>query len=373
MKIYYDNMIYSLQKAGGISIYWYEIMKRLIRDKIDVSFVENVNADNIFRNRIVLEEKIVCDLTLPINIIRYFPVLKNIKGGSIFHSSYYRISPKRGVVNITTVHDFTYEYFSKGIKKWINYYQKKIAIYFSKGIICISENTKKDLLKFHPWAKNKRIKVIYNGVSDEFEFMEKEKLKEVYEKYGREKYILFVGDRAKYKNFDIAVEALVKLSNYKLLIIGGKPLSKVEVDFLDKKLFGRYKRLEGISTNELNKIYNISFCLVYPSEYEGFGIPPLEAMKAGCPVIVNNSSSLPEVVGDAAIILDNIDSLKIVNGIQNLENDIFRNELIKKGLIQVKKFDWEKTYNETLSFYEEIYNQELGDNNENINNNSKLQ
>lgn len=359
IKIYYDNIIYNLQKAGGVSIYWYEMMKRLIRDKKNIKFIETNKNNNIFSCKLEQYETIT-EIKCPVKFSRYMPLLKKIEQDAIFHSSYYRVSLQKKIINITTVHDFTYEYFSNGMKKWINYYQKKMAIYFSKGIICISENTKKDLLKFHPWAKDKKIRIIYNGVSDEFYRLNRAELDDVYEKYGNEKYVLFVGDRAEYKNFDMVVDALKDLTGYYLLIIGGKQLSKKELELLERKLMNRYKRLEGISTEELNKLYNIAFCLVYPSEYEGFGIPPLEAMKAGCPVIVNNASSIPEVVGDAGLKIDIINSLKIKENIELLNKKELRESLINKGINQVKKFDWENTYNEILDFYEEVYKSELG-------------
>ena len=102
-------------------------------------------------------------------------------------------------------------------------------------------------------------------------------------------------------------------------------------------------------------IYRKAFCLVYPSQYEGFGIPPLEAMKSGCPVIVSNVSSLPEVVGDAGIFLNKMTVVECMEKIQSLENNYFRDMMIDKGLAQSQKFSWNICAEETLKFYEKIY------------------
>ena len=100
---------------------------------------------------------------------RYLPVTcKNVNESFIFHSSYFRISSNPNAINITTVHDFTYEYFYHGLHKWIHCWQKYYAIRKSKYVVCISENTKKDLLNFLPDVDEKKIHVIYNGVSDDY-------------------------------------------------------------------------------------------------------------------------------------------------------------------------------------------------------------
>ena len=103
----------------------------------------------------------------------------------------------------------------------------------------------------------------------------------------------------------------------------------------------------------LNIEYNKSFALLYPSSYEGFGIPPLEAMKAGCPVIAINVSSIPEVVGDAGILLDSIQVDEIIEALQQVDN--MRSDLTARGFIQAAKFSWDKCYNETQNVYKNFF------------------
>ena len=347
MKIIYDNIIYSLQKAGGISTYWNELSSRLKKNKLDITFYGFEN-ENIFGKDInqEIESKIISKFA------RYLPFLKKLPKNSIFHSSYYRVSNQKDIVNITTVHDFTYEYYRKGLAKYIHSLQKGRAINKSDGIICVSENTKKDLLKFYPNINDDKIKVIYNGVSNTFFQLTQPSnyLTNNYEKLKNKKYILYVGDRKGYKNFDIAIKVFQKLNDFIFVIVGGGDLRDDEKELLQKEYF----HYQGISTKDLNILYNNAFCLLYPSSYEGFGIPILEAMKAGCPVVSTNISSIPEVAGDAGLLVDKVEVKEFVKAILKLENKEFRNEIISKGFEQAKKFSWDKCFEETLEFYKKV-------------------
>ena len=360
MKITYDNIIFSLQKAGGISIYWAELIKRLVQKEKEAIFFESENQ-NIFRKELDIETKKENNINL--QLLRYLPFTKKLPKKSIFHSSYYRVSLQKNIVNITTVHDFTYEYFRSGLAKCIHVWQKGFAIKKSDGIICVSENTKKDLLKFYPMINESKIKVIYNGVGDEFVKLENpnEYLADRFEVLKNKKYILYIGDRSKYKNFKIAIEVLKKLNDYIFVVIGGQEFSNIELENM-KDIKESVFHFRGISGDKLNVLYNNAFCLLYPSSYEGFGIPIAEAMKAGCPVVSTNASSIPEVAGDAGLLVNEIKVENFVNEIKKLENDDFKNALINKGIEQVKKFSWDKCFNETYSFYREVLDRKFGKN-----------
>lgn len=352
MKIIYDNIVFSLQKAGGISIYWSELIKRL-KFNDDVMFYEYEN-ENIFRQS--LDKLVDSELAFIKRFVRYFPFSRKIQSNAIFHSSYYRVSLQKSVANITTVHDFTYEYYSKGIAKKIHSLQKGFAIKNSDGIICVSENTKKDLIKFYPNINEENIRVIYNGISTDFYKIEEnvETLSGTFELLKKNKYILFVGDRSAYKNFNVVLDVISKLSNYQLVIVGGKELNINEAQSL-KRANLSYFHFKGISSKDLNVLYNNAFCLLYPSSYEGFGIPIAESMKAGCPVITSNCSSIPEVAGKGALLIDDITSDKVISSIRRLEDLDLREQLVNEGYIQANKFNWDKCFKETYDFYEFVW------------------
>lgn len=347
-----DNIIFSLQKAGGISIYWFELIK-IIRNRYVVTFYENENI-NIFRKKIKLN---VCKESLLSNrIIRYLPFLKKIPEKSIFHSSYYRVSLQKNVVNITTVHDFTYEYYGKGLAKLIHHWQKHFAINNSDGIICVSENTKRDLIKFFPKIDEVKIKVIYNGVSNDFFPLENKEglLEKSFYKLITKKYVVFVGDRAEYKNFSLVLDAVRSNKFLDLVVVGGKCFSdteKKEINVLEE----RVHHFVGISSRDLNILYNNAYCLVYPSSYEGFGIPVIEAMKSGCPVITTRYSSIPEVAGEAGIYIENLSPADINEKLLLIDNISIRNNFIELGFLQAEKFSWENSANETFAFYDKIH------------------
>lgn len=361
MKIIFDNIIYSLQKSGGGSVYWTELLKRHNEsDENKVEFYEQTEPnENIFRKGLNLKN--ICkESFLNLTIRRYLNFTVPIKEKSIFHSSYFRISSSKNAINVTTVHDFTTEKFRSGLARWVNLQQKKHAVMNSSGIICISENTKKDLLHFIPNVDPKKIKVIYNGVSNDFfkidENFDISKQDNRFQNLENYKYLLYIGHRTTYKNFPIAVETAAKFKNkYKFVIIG--EAFNEEEQLLVNSHFNadEYIIVSKLDNVGLNALYNTAFALLYPSSYEGFGIPIVEAMKTHCPVIASNNSSIPEVAGDAAILCKNIEVSEFEKAVLKLENINFRNNLIEKGIAQSKKFNWDNTYNDYLLFYKELY------------------
>lgn len=360
-----DNIIFSLQKSGGISTLWGELLNKVIKEnKTRNSFLEYCqHNENIVRKKIDINEYQVLnkrDEFLKIERFRS-PKLKDFKTKFIFCSSYYRVSSNKKAINVTIVHDFTHEQYHKGLRKRIHTRQKHNAIKKANAIICISENTKKDLLYFFPETDPSKIKIIYNGVANHFYQINKElfwidiksELKELEEK----RCILFVGSRVGYKNFDIALKTFALLSeDYHFLIIG-EPLSGKEMLSLKQQLNpGSFSVFSRIDNDTLNKIYNKSFLLLYPSSYEGFGIPVVESMKAGTPVIAFNATSIPEVAGNAGILIDKLDPENIKKEILKLENKDYYQQVSAKGLLQSSKFSWDSTMQEYYEFFKELGN-----------------
>jgi glycosyltransferase involved in cell wall biosynthesis len=233
-------------------------------------------------------------------------------------------------------------------------------------IIADSDNTKQDIIKFLKVAPEK-IKVVYLAASENFKPLPKtDSQKSQLKRYGiARRYILNVGTIEPRKNIPLLIEAFggyIKESkqNSLLLVIAGKKgwdyqrcLQKVkEVGLEDNVIFCNY-----VADNDLPLLYNFAEVFICPSFYEGFGLPVLEAMCCGAPVICSNRSSLPEVAADAACYIepDSIDSIK--SAIKRLmEDNTLREDLSKKALERSKKFSWTETANKTLDIYREILN-----------------
>lgn len=352
MRIVFDNIVFSLQRRGGISVVWKEIVSRFIKNKCDdITLVEyETNKKNMFHEAIPFTQDMVLmkHTFIFLYLERYLDLRLNIQEPFIFHSSYFRLCNNKNAINITTVHDFTYEYVYKGRKNgaFMHLWQRNRAIRKADAVVCISENTKRDLLKFLPDVPLDKVYVIYNGVSKEYRVIE-DKIK------GIQNHLLFVGARAAYKNGLWLAEA-IKDTDYKVIFCGGA-MKEDEKVFYDRILGpNRYEVKVGLSNEDLNRYYNSVKCLVYPSSYEGFGIPIVEAQSAGCPVIAYNTSSIPEVIGDRTLLMNDLTKEELLNKLLLLDNDKVRKDVIKKGLENVNRFSWDLTFKSYRDLYQKL-------------------
>jgi len=232
----------------------------------------------------------------------------------------------------------------------------RFALNKAEKILVPSESTKKDLIKkfgFLNKAKNKsRIFVTPEAAGDEFKIKPKN-LNEVRKKYDLpEKFLLTVGGLQPRKNISRLIDAVEdSKEKIQLVIVGDNGWNgeeSVEKIAASKKIL----QITNCSSEDLIALYHLATIFIFPSLYEGFGLPILEAMAAGCPVICSNSSSLPEVASDAAIMIDPLDTDKMRDAITNLwNNEKLRGELIKKGHTQTASFTWKKTAELTLKAF----------------------
>lgn len=231
----------------------------------------------------------------------------------------------------------------------------------AKKLCAVSENTKTDLIKMFN-VDEKRVEIIYCAVSNMMKKLEKNEIEEIRKSnIVPGKYFLAVSTIEPRKNYLNLIRAFSifseKHDDYKLIIVGKKGWQYKDVFKEVKKLKIEKKVVfpDYIPEDGLVNLYNLSTALVFPSFYEGFGIPPLEAMKCGCPVIAANVSSIPEVLGDAGLFVDPNDPVDISKKMLKIVEDEFvRNDLISKGYKRVEQFSWEKSARKLLSVFNEI-------------------
>jgi len=271
----------------------------------------------------------------------------------IDHSLSHLISSFDSKKTVITCHDLIGLTVPKSIPFWKRkVFWKNVTrnLFKAKKIIAISQRTKNDILKYSS-CRSENIEVIYLGVGTGFRRIEKERRRGIFK--FKKPAILHVGDDIFYKNVNGLIKAIVKLGrDIKFVNVG--LISKTNLVLL-KKLKIDFVRFRNLSEEELVQVYNAVDLLVYPAWYTGFGLPVLEAMACGCPVICSNAGALPEAAGKAAIMVCPDDIKGLAKAIETtLMSDDLRQELLEKGLIQVKKFSWEKTAMETADIYRKI-------------------
>ncbi len=369
MKIFLDPQIFYLQKFGGISRIYAEFWS-ICKERKDVEIVcplfysDNLHLreKNLFPKRLTFlfdknypGKKYVNAILKRVNK-KYINYHLNKNDYDVFVASYYVpyfMDKLQGKPCIATVFDMIHEifpaYFTKEEEIMAN---KKLVCEKSDKIVAISASTKKDILKFYPTIKEDKVRVIY--LSQSIDTKEVNTLGIL-----PSKYVLFIGKRGLYKQFDTLLKAMLPVfeqdRDIKILCAGGGKLSGAEQQQLtDLKLQDRIVQY-NFNDNELFSIYQKAALFVFPSEYEGFGIPALESMVCGCPVILSNTSSLPEIAEDAALYFEPNDVIGLTTAIKEiLYNDAVRESLVAKGYEQAKKFSWKKMTEEYLETAREI-------------------
>lgn len=269
------------------------------------------------------------------------------------------IHPKNSIV---TVHDIAFELFEGIYTGFMQQYQRwtsRFAVRHAAKVITISQSTKNDLVKVYK-VDPEKIQIIPLGFDkDIFQPLTYEQAQSSLDRFGLvyQKYILFVGTLQPRKNISSLVNAFVKLKKEhhieeKLVIVGkrGWLWEPIEEKIRQaNKLTSGIKYLDYVEQSDLNSIIAGASLLTLPAFYEGFGLPPLEAMASGVPVVVSNVSSLPEVVGDAGKLIDpnSVDSIA-AGLLEVLTDKELRKQMIEKGFMQANKFTWEETGKNTL-------------------------
>jgi glycosyltransferase involved in cell wall biosynthesis len=388
MKILFDHQIFYRQNYGGVSRYFCELMNQFSVDPamkftLPLHYVQNDNLEQfpqlnrywsgryivLYNNPFIsaLGKKMRCNsinfgLNYIINNRAESVRLLKKQDFDIFHPTYYEpyfLEYLQKKPFVLTVYDMTHETFPMYFKardKTIA--RKKFLIENAGAVIAISENTKRDILKFTD-ADPDRVHVVYLG--NPFEYLiEDPSFNTVTEqtKYGKN-YILFVGGRSGYKNFKFFIKSVSKMlyadGELHVVCAGTEPFNDHEKKVLND--LGIQKRVHHVKINDslLITLYKNARAFVFPSIYEGFGLPVLEAFSCGCPVVLNNTSSLPEIGEDGAVYFESGNADSLVCALEAvLYDEKFCKDLVNKGFERLKLFSWEKTALSTKKVYMDL-------------------
>ena len=363
MRICYDYQIFAAQRYGGITRYFVEIASRihhfpqtdvrilaplyrsvLLREKQNVLPVVGTYFSGAFRRASGLCMRLG-SMYSGVSSLWYHP--------DIVHETYY--SPTKTVPSssksVITVYDMVAEQFPDQQSKAPGVLPaRKAAFDRAAHLICISQNTRADLIKLYN-VDAAKVTVIPLATS----ILPSTKPPLSVD----EPFFLYVGSRWGYKNFTGLLEAFRQSNLYKshkIVCFGGDGFTESEIRLLHD-LALPLDRFEVIGGDDdlLARYYAAAVAMIYPSLYEGFGIPLLEAMECGCPVLCGNSSSLPEVAGDAAGYFDASDPSSIGEAMLKLANSPDgRQQLIKRGKVRVRQYSWDKCAKQTYAVYERL-------------------
>lgn len=366
MKIFYDHQIFCRQRYGGVSRYFHELASRIPR----ISGDEAKIFAPFHINDYLVQGKVRQDVGRKLKAFPGSPfalgLLDQLAGTlmvspkrdvSIFHETYYsesRYAPK-AAKRLVTVYDMIHELHPEAFPddnrtKTL----KRKAIARADHVICISENTRKDLVELCQ-VPARMISVVHLGS----ELTRQSESKVVGPVMGSP-FLLYVGGRTAYKNFNGLLRAYagssVLRNDFLLVCFGGGRFTSAEEELMRSlDLSSRQVvSLQG-SDEVLSALYSGASALVYPSFYEGFGIPPLEAMAHGCPVVCSNRSSVPEVVGDSALLFDPSNIEQIASCVELVVSDTaWRQTLISRGHVRAAQFSWDRCAHETLATYKRV-------------------
>ena len=358
--IYFGPEIWPLQSQGGVSRYFYELIRSLhklnkhiavIPSKNDNFYYEKLSSGGFLTNHSYKNEFIQGEIR----------TINHSHKPFIYHQTFYsdmrvahNIDPRGRI--ILTVHDLIHKLFEN--KAGLQLFKRDIvkkSIKSADHIICPSQQTKTDLINFYGVLESK-VSVVHHGVRLNVSAHPKPLILS-----GYKPFLLFVGQRSGYKNFIGLLEAFSMsqglMKNFNIVAFGGGEFTQNEVKLISQLgISNQLFKVEG-DDDVLSQLYSSAASLVYPSFYEGFGFPPLEAMSVGCTVIASNSGSVPEICDQAAIYFNPHDLENLKDTLEEtVGNTTLKSKKIDLGFQRSKLFNWEETAKQTDVIYTNILN-----------------
>ena len=284
----------------------------------------------------------------------------------LYHAPHYVLPVAVPSPAVVTIHDCIHLMFPQYLPNRAAYAYAKATMWAaakqSDCILTVSEASKRDILRFFNVPADKVV-VVYNAIDERFSLEpQPEDVERVRERYQLDqRFVLYAGNIKPHKNLVRVIEAFAVLltedPELKLLIIGDEisKLPELRRAVHRHKLHKHVRFLGYLPDDTLAILYRLAAVFVFPSLYEGFGLPPVEAMASGTPVVTSNLSSLPEVTGDAAVLVDPYDVESIVAGVRRVLTDpVLAAEMRRKGLIRAREFSWARSVEKTLNVYRAI-------------------
>ena len=286
---------------------------------------------------------------------------------SLFHAPHYVLPPLTPCRSIVTIHDCIHLRFPQYLPNRLAYAYARgqfwTATRRARRILTVSEASKQDILRFFHVPEDK-VTVIHNAMDEQFgREPAEEAMLHVRERYQLpERFVMYAGNVKPHKNLERLIDAFMRLRRGGLddvgLLITGSEVSKYATlrRAVHRYNLHKHVRFLGFQPEDtLAVLYRLADAFVFPSLYEGFGLSPLEAMASGTPVVASNVSSLPEVLGDAAVLVDPYDPESIADGIRRvLENGDLRAELRARGFARARRFSWEQSVRRVREIYTEV-------------------
>jgi glycosyltransferase involved in cell wall biosynthesis len=299
-------------------------------------------------------------LASQITRLNYRPLQKRLKGISLYHATEHLL-PRLPLPSVMTVHDLIFERYPQHHKFTNRAFLKvgmPLFVRAATRIITVSRHTAHDLISMYRAGEGK-IAVIYNGVDSTFQPPSPEQIVDVRRRYSPDRpYLLMVGTLEPRKNHRLALDALAQLKAigypHRLIVGGGRgwlfePISNAveSLGLMDDVSF-----VGHVAEADLPALYGAADAFLFPSEYEGFGLPLLEAMACGTPVVSSRASSLPELAGEAALLIDPRDAGALTSAIRHIiDQPEVALSLRQRGLLQARKFSWKATACQTAQLY----------------------